>query len=44
MIEYIQANNRNQLEFYCLEKVIEAENPARLFVVQIYQSLIYLKK
>jgi transposase len=29
MIEYIQANNRNQLEFYCLEEVIEAENPAR---------------
>jgi len=44
MIEYIQANNRNQLEFYCLEEVIEAEHPARLFVVQIYQSFIYLKK
>ncbi|MFN5307669.1 MAG: hypothetical protein ACK5CV_10955 [Bacteroidota bacterium] len=29
MIENIQANNRNQLEFYCLKKVIEAEHPAR---------------
>jgi hypothetical protein len=29
MIEYTQANNRNQLEFYCLEEVIEAEHPAR---------------
>jgi hypothetical protein len=29
MIEYIQANNRNQLEFYCLEEVIEAEHSAR---------------
>jgi predicted metal-dependent hydrolase len=29
MIEYIQANNRNQLEFYCNEEVIEAEHPAR---------------
>jgi hypothetical protein len=26
--EYIQANNRKQLEFYCLEKVIDAEDPA----------------
>jgi len=29
MLEYKQANNRNQLEFYCLEEVIEAEHPAR---------------
>jgi hypothetical protein len=29
MIEYIQANNRNRLEFYCLEEVVEAEHPAR---------------
>jgi hypothetical protein len=28
-MEYIQANNRNQLEFYCLEEVIEADQPAR---------------
>ena len=44
MIEYIQANNRNQLEFYCLEEVIEAEHPARFFETQIYYSLVYLKK
>jgi hypothetical protein len=44
MIEYIQANNRNQLEFYCLEEVIEAEHPVNFFAVQIYQSLVYLKK
>jgi len=29
IIEYIQANNRNQLGFYCLEEVIEADHPAR---------------
>jgi hypothetical protein len=28
MLEYKQANNRNQLGFYCLEEVIEADHPA----------------
>jgi hypothetical protein len=26
--EYIKANNKNQLDFCCLEEVIEAEHPA----------------
>jgi transposase len=28
-MNYIQATNRNQCEFYCLEEVLEADNPAR---------------
>ena len=28
-IEHIKATQRNQLKFYCLEEVIEAEHPAR---------------